>query len=105
MSRPAPDIGVVGVGAMGGAMAAGLALHARVVVEDLQPGRAEEVASAHGVQAGDAAACDIVVMAVKPQDLAEVLADVVPRMRDGAVLSSGEARLVPGRPAWLAAEG
>jgi folate-binding protein YgfZ len=26
-------------------------------------------------------------------------------MRDGAVLSSGEARLVPGRPAWLAAEG
>ena len=25
--------------------------------------------------------------------------------RDGAVLSSGEARLVPGRPAWLATEG
>ncbi len=88
MSRPAPDIGVVGVGAMGGAMAAGLAPHARVVVEDLQPGRADEVAAAHGVQAGDAAACDIVVMAVKPQDLAEVLADVVPRMRDGAVLAS-----------------
>jgi len=40
------------------------------------------------VQAGDAAACDIVVMAVKPQDLADVLADVVPRMRDGAVLAS-----------------
>ena len=88
MSRSAPAIGVVGVGAMGGAMAAGLAPHARVVVEDLMPGRAAEVAAAHGVEAGDAAACDIVVMAVKPQDLAEVLADVLPRMRDGAVLAS-----------------
>ncbi len=88
MSRSAPAIGVVGVGAMGGAMAAGLAPHARVVVEDLMPGRAEEVAAQHGVQAGDAAACDIVVMAVKPQDLAEVLEDVVPRMRADAVLAS-----------------
>jgi len=88
VSRPAPDIGVVGVGAMGGAMAAGLAPHARVVVEDLQPGRAQEVAARHGVHAGDAAACDIVVVAVKPQDLAEVLADVVPRMAPGAVLVS-----------------
>lgn len=88
MSRSAPAIGVVGVGAMGGAMAAGLAPHVRVVVEDLVPGRAEEVAAAHGVEAGDAAACDVVVMAVKPQDLAEVLRDVVPRMQDGAVLAS-----------------
>ncbi|MBU6364087.1 MAG: pyrroline-5-carboxylate reductase [Acidobacteria bacterium] len=88
MSRSAPAIGVVGVGAMGGAMAAGLAPHARVVVEDLMPGRADEVAAEHGVESGDAAACDIVVMAVKPQDLAEVLADVAPRMRDGAVLAS-----------------
>jgi len=88
VSRSAPDIGVVGVGAMGGAMAAGLAPHARVVVEDLQPGRAEQVAALHGVQAGDAAACDVVVMAVKPQDLAAVLGDVVPRMAPGAVLAS-----------------
>ncbi len=88
MTDPAPAIGVVGVGAMGAAMAAGLAPHARVVVEDLAPGRAAEVAAAHGVEAGDAAACDLVVMAVKPQDMAGVLEQVVPRMRAGAVLAS-----------------
>jgi pyrroline-5-carboxylate reductase len=84
----APAIGVVGVGAMGSALAAGLARHTRVVVEDQLPGRADQVAAAHGVGAGDAAACDMVVMAVKPQDLEGVLSGVVPRMRDGAVLAS-----------------
>ncbi|MSO44528.1 MAG: pyrroline-5-carboxylate reductase [Thermoleophilia bacterium] len=88
MIDPAPAIGVVGVGAMGGAMAAGLAQHARVVVEDQLPGRAAEVAALHGVTAGDAAVCDIVVMAVKPDDLEAVLAGVAPRMRRGAVLVS-----------------
>lgn len=88
MIDPAPAIGVVGVGAMGGAMAAGLAGHAHVVVEDQAPGRAEEVALCHGLTAGDAAACDIVVLAVKPQDLGDVLAGVLPRMRDGSVLVS-----------------
>lgn len=88
MTASAPAIGVVGVGAMGSAMAAGLAPHARVVVEDLAPGRAEQVAAEHGVAAGDAAACDVVVMAVKPQDLAQVLQDVVPRMAPHAVLAS-----------------
>ena len=88
MTRSSPTIGVVGVGAMGGAMAAGLAPHASVVVEDLVPGRADEVAALHGVQSGDAASCAIVVMAVKPQDLAAVLEDVVPRMEPGAILAS-----------------
>lgn len=106
MTASAPAIGVVGVGAMGTAMAAGLAPHARVVVEDLVAGRADEVASQHRVLAGDAAACDVVVMAVKPQDLASVLGDVVPRMAPHAVLASVAAgwpleRLsaaAPGRP-------
>jgi pyrroline-5-carboxylate reductase len=106
VSHPAPAIGVVGVGAMGGAMAAGLARHARVVVEDQAPGRAEEVAAAHGVEAGDAASCDLVVLAVKPQDLADVLEQIVPRLRTGAVVASvaagwPTARLraaVPGHP-------
>jgi pyrroline-5-carboxylate reductase len=84
----APAIGVVGVGAMGGALAAGLAQHARVVVEDQMPGRADDVARSHGVESGDAAACDVVVMAVKPQDLGAVLPQVVPRMHGGAVLAS-----------------
>jgi pyrroline-5-carboxylate reductase len=102
----APAIGVVGVGAMGSALAAGLARHARVVVEDQMPGRADAVAAAHGVEAGNAAACQIVVMAVKPQDLAAVLAQVVPRMVEGAILASVAAgwpierlaALAPGRP-------
>lgn len=88
MTDPGPGIGVVGVGAMGGAMAAGLSRHATVVVEDQAPGRAEQVAALHGVVAGDAAACDTVVLAVKPQDLGEVLAGLLPRMRPDAVLVS-----------------
>ena len=78
MTHPAPTIGVVGVGAMGGAFAAGLAPHATVTVEDALPGRAAEVAAAIGVSAGDAAACDVVVLAVKPQDLAEAIESLVP---------------------------
>lgn len=106
MSDSSPAIGVVGVGAMGGALAAGLARHARVIVEDRLPGRADEVSAAHGVMAGDAAACDVVVMAVKPQDMSEVLGQVVPRMRTDAVLVSVAAgwplhrlaRMAPARP-------
>ncbi len=88
MSEPAPAIGVVGVGAMGGAMAAGLAQHARVVVEDQVPGRADEVAGRVGATAGDAAAGDPVILAVKPQDLAAVLSGLLPRLRRDAVLIS-----------------
>lgn len=88
MTDPAPGIGVVGVGAMGAAMAAGLSRHARVIVEDQAPGRAAEVAEQHGVTAGDAAACDIVVLAVKPQDLGPVLSGLLPRMQPGAVVVS-----------------
>jgi pyrroline-5-carboxylate reductase len=73
---------------MGGAFAAGLAPHAAVTVEDALPGRAIEVASAIGVSAGDAASCDIVVFAVKPQDLAETLAATAPRMRGDAIVMS-----------------
>jgi len=91
---------------MGGAFAAGLAPHAAVTVEDSLPGRAAEVAAAIGVSAGDAALCDVVVLAVKPQDLAATLELVVPRMASDAVVVSVAAgwtleRLVavaPGHP-------
>ena len=88
MTDAAPAIGVVGVGAMGAAMAAGLAKYARVVVEDQAPGRAADVAAQHGVVAGDAAACDVVVLAVKPQDLAGVMEGLLPRLAKGSVLVS-----------------
>jgi pyrroline-5-carboxylate reductase len=73
---------------MGGAFAAGLAPHAAVTVEDSLPGRAAEVAAAIGVSAGDAALCDVVVLAVKPQDLAATCELVVPRMASDAVVVS-----------------
>ena len=88
MTHPAPTIGVVGVGAMGGAFAAGLAPHAPVTGEDALPGRAAEVAAAIGVSAGDAAACDVVVLAVKPQDLAATCEALLPRMRPEATIVS-----------------
>lgn len=88
MTHPAPTIGVVGVGAMGGAFAAGLAPHAHVVVEDALPGRAREVADAIGVTAGDAASCDVVVLAVKPQDLGATCEALVPRLGPGTVVIS-----------------
>ena len=106
MSHTAPTVGVVGVGAMGGAFAAGLAPHADVVVEDAMPGRADEVAASIGVRAGDAAGCDMVVLAVKPQDLQATAESVAPRLRPGATVVSVAAgwtlaRLeaaVPGHP-------
>ena len=88
MTHPAPTIGVVGVGAMGGAFAAGLAPHASVTVEDSLAGRADEVARAIGVTSGDAASCDVVVLAVKPQDLGRTCEGLLPRMRPDAVVVS-----------------
>ena len=75
-------IGVVGVGAMGGAFAAGLASSTTVIVEDAMSGRAQDVASALGVLAGDAASCDIVVVAVKPQDVATTMQAIPACRRD-----------------------
>lgn len=80
-------IGVIGVGAMGEALLAGwLAAGWRasdITVVDAVASRAAQVAETHGVASGelaDAGACDIVVIATKPQQLAEVteaLAEVV----------------------------
>ena len=81
-------IGVVGVGAMGGAFAAGLASSTTVIVEDAMSGRAQDVASALGVVAGDAASCDIVVVAVKPQDVATTMQAITPRLSAGSVVMS-----------------
>lgn len=80
-------IGVIGVGAMGEALLAGwLAAGWRaddICVVDAVSSRAEQVGEKHGVRAVELAevgGCDIIVIATKPQQLAEVteaLADVV----------------------------
>lgn len=88
MIHPSPTIGVVGVGAMGSALAAGLAAHATVVVEDALPGRADQVDHSIGVRSGNAAACDVVVLAVKPQDLATTIDAIAPRLSGGSTVMS-----------------
>ncbi len=52
------------------------------------PGRAQDVASALGVLAGDAASCDIVVVAVKPEDVAATMQAIALRLSAGSVVIS-----------------
>lgn len=74
--------GLVGCGAMGRAMAAGLvrsrpALADNLVVVDAVPAAATAAAGELGGRVGspvDAAACDLVVLAVKPKDAPDALA-------------------------------
>ena len=74
--------GLVGCGAMGRAMAAGLlrgrpGLAQNLVVVDAVPAAATAAATELGARVGstaDAAACDLVVLAVKPKDAPEALA-------------------------------
>lgn len=83
-------IGFLGAGKMAEALLAGL-LDARVtrpgdvMVCDVLPARRDELVSRYGVQATDAplevvGGCRIVVLAVKPQDLEALLADVAARL-------------------------
>jgi len=94
-------IGFLGVGVMGesilrGVLAGGTAPE-QVQVSDRRQDRAREVAAAHGVVATDvptvAAAADLVVVAVKPGDVAAALAEAGPTLRAGAVVVSVAAGL------------
>jgi pyrroline-5-carboxylate reductase len=81
---------------MGRAMLCGLvrtrpALGAASVVVDAIPAAADAGASEVGGRVGtvaDAAACDLVVLAVKPKDAAEALAEIAPHVADGSVVLS-----------------
>ncbi|HRC08512.1 MAG TPA: pyrroline-5-carboxylate reductase [Miltoncostaeales bacterium] len=93
MSEWPTRIGLIGCGAMGGAMVRGLArtgTHA-FVVADAVPAAAQSVAADIGATVGDvtdAAACDVVILAVKPKDAAAALAGIAPALVDGSVLIS-----------------
>jgi pyrroline-5-carboxylate reductase len=90
------SVSVVGVGAMGRALAAGLVrghrgLDERLALADAVPAAVEAaVADAGGRPASveEAAAADLVCIAVKPKDAAEALAEVAPAMAPGTVLLS-----------------
>lgn len=85
MTQALQRVTLIGTGVMGGAILAALtaagAPRRDVAVVDAVPGRAATVAAARGVRAveriADAAAgADVVVVAVKPKDVAAVLADL-----------------------------
>jgi pyrroline-5-carboxylate reductase len=90
-------VGVVGAGAMGRALAAGLARGRpdagadALVLADSAPRALEAALADVGGRAGtlaEAAGCDLVVLSVKPGDAAAALAGAREAMRPGAVLLS-----------------
>jgi pyrroline-5-carboxylate reductase len=115
-SSTRPRVAVLGGGVMGEAIVAAV-LRAGVDVDDLavsepSAARATVLAERYGVRAADGAAkvtrsADVVVVALKPKDVAGVLEQVGPALREGAVvvsvaaglpLSYYESRLPEGTP-------
>lgn len=84
-------VGVVGVGAMGAAFAGGLARAGRaVMVADARADVVERVATAPGISADSTAqvgSCDLVCIAVKPDDATGLLMELAEIGGDGVVLS------------------
>lgn len=108
-------LAIVGVGRLGGALMSGLLRAGRTSAEVLgaerDPGRAAQVAKEYGVEvlapAAAVAAADVVVVAVKPQDMGSVLEEISPHVRPGTLVVSVAAgvtsafvaeRLAPGTP-------
>lgn len=90
------SVGLIGAGAMGAALLAGIArtrapLGPRMVCCDEVPAAASAAAEAVGGRVaplGEAAGCELVIVAVKPKDMPAVLAEVAEaRHVDGVVLS------------------
>ncbi len=95
-------VALIGTGVMGSAILAGLTAPGApardVVVVDAAPGRASRVAAEHGVRhaerADDAArGADIVVLAVKPKDVAAALAAIAPVVGSATLVLSVAAGL------------
>ena len=92
---PPGRVGVLGGGVMGEAVVAAV-LRAGVDLEDVavsehSAARATELATRYGVRAADGTAsvarrADVVVLAVKPGDMAGVLAEIAPVLRPGTLV-------------------
>ncbi|GAA1174696.1 pyrroline-5-carboxylate reductase [Ornithinimicrobium humiphilum] len=89
-------IALLGAGVMGSTLLAALARSghdpADLVVADKSPERAGQVADQHGARAASApdavAAADVVVLAVKPQDMAELIEQIHDHVRPGTLVVS-----------------
>ncbi|WP_193605777.1 pyrroline-5-carboxylate reductase [Nocardioides dongkuii] len=87
---------IVGAGVMGEALLSGLVRAGRrvddLMVGEKRPERARELEERYGVavlaNAEAARKADTVVLVVKPQDMADVLAEVSPQLRSGQLLVS-----------------
>src|SRR5712691_3965001 len=94
--RDQRTIGIAGVGKMGTALVRGLVIahvvpRADVLVSDLVPGRAREVAERFGVRpvptAADlAATADILVLAAKPKDMPALVRSVADTVQEDALV-------------------
>ena len=90
------SLGLVGSGAMGRAMLCGLVRtrpelgRASVVADPIAAAAEAGAAEVRGRvgSVADAAACDLIVLAVKPKDAADALADIAPHVADRAVVLS-----------------
>ncbi|RZS79481.1 pyrroline-5-carboxylate reductase [Motilibacter rhizosphaerae] len=107
-------LAVLGTGAMGEAVVAGLLAGGwapeRITVTARRPERAAELVARHGVRTAgnrEAATADVVVLGVKPGDMAALLAEVegaLPATSLAVSIAAGlptaffEARLAPGTP-------
>lgn len=90
MTAPLPLVGVVGAGAMGGAIMSGLVRAgwrpADVRFRESDPVRAGEVVDSMGVSPSDLAgiaACDVVVVAVKPHHVLQLMDELHPLVHGG----------------------
>src|SRR4029078_2303758 len=87
-------VAVLGAGKMGEALLAGLLAAGRaadeLVFTERHPERAAELTAKHGIAAVDvadaAARAEVIVVAVKPQDIAPVLAELAPALRPGTLV-------------------
>lgn len=86
-------IGVIGAGVMGGGLASALSHHHQVALYDRNMSRVTELAEEIGVRAAKDVSeavqdADIILLAVKPQDLPGVAKELFGKIRDDQVLVS-----------------
>ena len=90
------QVGLIGVGVMGEALISGLVSarfpKAQIVFNEKRIDRAREISSKYGARAVElselAKTSDVVLLVVKPQDLADLLAAIAPDLTKGALLVS-----------------
>ena len=95
-SKSKYQVGLIGVGVMGEALISGLISarlpKAQIVFTEKREERAREISSKYGARSVDltelASSSDVILLVVKPQDLAELLAALADKLKKSSVLVS-----------------